>query len=213
MIQAHILVIDDNPAVLQSLRLVLKSAFSTVGAVSDPALIPAIIREGNVDVVVLDMNFGKGKMDGADGMFWLDRIKHHSQLGNPPSVVLITAFGDVSLAVESMKHGADDFIQKPWDNALLVRKITEAVQKRAEDVLRRKPTEAEEKQNLGPETNQSLEEPCRRSMESMSALADIERAHIKEIIAGHNGNIKAAAKALGISRSTLYNKMKRYGLI
>ncbi|MBR5964124.1 MAG: response regulator [Bacteroidaceae bacterium] len=213
MIQARVLIIDDNVAVLQSLRLVLKDSFSKVAAVSDPQLIPAIIREGNVDVVLLDMNFGKGKMDGADGIFWLNRIKRYSCLENPPSVVLITAFSGIDLAVNCMKQGADDFIQKPWDNAQLVQKVAEAVKKHREATLRQKSVSEEKEENRVQVNVGAKEEPTEKSLNTTSSLAEMEREHIREVIREHNGNIKAAAKALGISRSTLYSKMKRYGLV
>lgn len=207
MIQARVLIIDDNVAVLQSLRLVLKSSFSTVVAVSDPQLIPAIINKENMDVVLLDMNFGKGKMDGKDGLFWLDRIKHRSGLDHPPAVVLITAFGDISLAVDSLKQGGDDFIQKPWDNAVLIRKIMEAVEKRREKMneLRMRDEESGDRS----EEDSSLQS----SIPKASPLTDMEREHVRKVLAECGGNLSRTAKTLGISRSTLYGKMKRYGLI
>ena len=207
MIEARILIIDDNVAVLQSLRLVLKSSFSTVVAVSDPQLIPAIINKENVDVVLLDMNFGKGKIDGKDGLFWLDRIKHRSGIDRPPAVVLITAFGDISLAVDSLKQGGDDFIQKPWDNDVLIRKVTEAVEKRKEGMR----DLGMRKEELGgrSEGYSSLQS----STPKASPLTDMEREHVRKVLAECGGNLSRTAKTLGISRSTLYGKMKRYGLI
>jgi len=202
MIQARILIIDDNVAVLQSLRLVLKGAFSTVVAVNDPQLIPAIIKEENTDVVLLDMNFGRGKMDGKDGLFWLDRIKRRSGLERPPSVVLITAFGDIGLAVDSLKQGGDDFIQKPWDNADLIQKITEAVEKhRAASPL--PPTERKEGTSGNNEPSESPERP---------SLTDLEFEHIRKVLEECGGNLSAAAKKLGVSRGKLYRKMKSHGL-
>ena len=108
MTEAKIIVIDDNAAILKTLGIVLKGVFTTVITVGDPQLIPALIAAGDVDAVVLDMNFGAGKLDGKDGLFWLERIKQRSGLECPPAVVLITAFGDVPLAVDSLKQGADD---------------------------------------------------------------------------------------------------------
>ena len=211
MTQARILIIDDNVAVLQSLRLVLKGAFSTVVAVSDPQLIPAIIKEENIDVVLLDMNFGKGKMDGQDGLFWLDRIKHRSDLDDPPAVVLITAFGDIGLAVESLKQGGDDFIQKPWDNADLIQKITEALEKRREKKTL-SPSMVFAPPPTPPVTGES-NPPSREGLGGGSLpLTDLEREHIRKVMSECGGNMTMAAKALGISRTTLYSKLKRYGL-
>lgn len=97
-----LLIIDDNVAVRTSLRLLLSDHFDEIAAVGDPQLIPALLAPGNVDVILLDMNFDNQKLDGSDGLFWLSRIKDSP---DPPAVVLITAFGDVPLAVESMKRG------------------------------------------------------------------------------------------------------------
>ena len=111
-----ILIVDDNAAVRTTLKLVLGGEFEEVAAVGDPTLLPAILSRGNVDAVLLDMNFDNRKLDGSDGLFWLERIKSMAQA---PAVVLITAFGDVPLAVEAMKRGAEDFVTKPWENGEL----------------------------------------------------------------------------------------------
>ena len=197
MIPAKIIVIDDNEAVLTSLRLILKNEFSTVIAVADPRLIPALIREEDVDVVLLDMNFGKGKLDGKDGLFWLDRIKHRSDLVCPPSVVLITAFGDVELAVESLKQGADDFVQKPWDNDRLIQALKAAIEKH---------------RHPHPAASDTPASPVNPVAPAAPTLDELERQHIEQVLATCNHNIGVAAATLGISRQTLYNKMKRHGI-
>ena len=195
MKQAKILVIDDNAAVLTTLRMVLKSSFSTVVAVADPKLIPALISQGDVDAVLLDMNFGSDRLDGQDGLFWLDRIMCRSGLENPPAVVMITAFGDINLAVQSLKKGALDFIQKPWDNNDLITKLTEAIEKRNARVY--------EAQTAESVTTQS---------EPQSTLEDMELQAIKSALEQADLNLSVAAEKLGISRQTLYNKMKKYGI-
>lgn len=108
-----ILIIDDNRAVRVSLKLVLDSEFDSITAIGDPRLLPTLLAKGDFDAVLLDMNFDNSRLDGCDGLFWLARIK---EMPRPPAVILITAFGDISLAVEAMKRGADDFITKPWNN-------------------------------------------------------------------------------------------------
>ena len=198
MTDAKILVIDDNTAVLSTLKIVLKSVFRTVVAVSDPQLIPALISAGDVDAVLLDMNFGSDKLDGQDGLFWLDRIMSRSGLDNPPAVVMITAFGDVGLAVTSLKKGALDFIQKPWDNNDLIRKLQEAIAKR--DALY-----AEKQRN--PAAEETVEE------EAPSSLDEMEKLTIMRVLESSGRNLTTAAEKLGISRQTLYNKMKHHGIV
>ena len=206
MIQARILIIDDNAAVLQSLQLVLKSSFSKVAAVNEPNLIPAIIKDGNIDVVLLDMNFDAGRLDGKEGLFWLDYIKHQSGLQHPPAVVLITAFGDVALAVESLKKGADDFLQKPWDNAQLIRKIAEALEER------NRHTGTSQHPLVDPLTRGPVDPQEKVLTHELVDIKDVERAHIVRAMEENGGKIALAARALGISRQTLYRKMKQYGL-
>lgn len=198
MTDAKILVIDDNTAVLSTLKIVLKSVFKTVVAVSDPQLIPALISAGDVDAVLLDMNFGSDKLDGQDGLFWLDRIMSRSGLDNPPAVVMITAFGDVGLAVTSLKKGALDFIQKPWDNNDLIRKLQEAIAKR--DALY-----AEKQKNPAVAETEQQDAP--------SSLDEMEKLTIQRVLESSGRNLTTAAEKLGISRQTLYNKMKHHGIL
>ena len=198
MTDAKILVIDDNTAVLSTLKIVLKSVFRTVVTVGDPQLIPALISAGDVDAVLLDMNFGSDKLDGQDGLFWLDRIMNRSGLENPPAVVMITAFGDVGLAVTSLKKGALDFIQKPWDNNDLIKKLHEAIAKR--DALY-----AEKQRN--PAAEETVEE------EAPSSLDEMEKLTIQRVLESNGRNLTVTAEKLGISRQTLYNKMKHHGIL
>lgn len=177
----HIIAIDDNIALLQTLKVVLGAHFERVATISDPKMIQGILAGGNVDAVLLDMNFDNSKLDGSDGLFWLQRIKENK---NAPAVVLITAFGDINLAVESMKKGADDFITKPWDNDELIEKILTAIENR---VAKQAPNEAD-------------------------TLEEKERKQIVEVLAATENNVSRASKMLGISRRTLYNKMSKYGL-
>jgi DNA-binding NtrC family response regulator len=122
-----IIIVDDNETVLKALRVILSREFKAVLTVQVPTLLPALLREDDVDVILLDMNFGTGKQTGGEGLFWLDRIREH---GNPPEVVLLTAFGDIELAVASLKKGAFDFIVKPWENDKLVATVAAAWEKR-----------------------------------------------------------------------------------
>lgn len=203
MEKAKVLVIDDNEAVLTTLRLVLRSAFSTVVAVSNPQLIPALIREGDVDAVLLDMNFAPKVLDGQEGLFWLERILQRSQLDNPPAVVMITAFGDVELAVESLKRGADDFVQKPWDNEKLVGVLHDAIAKRRQRAI----AAADAASNVSAVTAEPTVDA-----NVADTLEEVEQRHIQRVLDECNHNLQETAARLGISRSTLYSKLKKWGL-
>lgn len=182
----HIIVVDDNVAILQTLRLILGSRFSKVATISNPQMIQGILSAGDVDVVLLDMNFAANSFDGGEGLFWLQRIKERK---NPPAVILMTAFGEIELAVESMKNGADDFITKPWNNEDLIRKILVAVEKRNIEKW---------------EQNEEIE--------PLPSLASVEKERIAATLKSVDRNITKAAELLGISRRTLYNKIEKYGL-
>lgn len=193
-----IAIIDDHPAVLQSLRLVLEGVFTSVVTAHSPLLLPSILSDGEVDAVVLDMNFDSRKLDGEEGLRWLRYIR---ALPTPPAVVLITAFGDISLAVRSLKEGAEDFITKPWDNDELVDKLLRAIDKRTQRM----------RQEQRMKEAARLEH--RREATRQMTLDEIERRHITEILDECGGNLSEAAVRLGISRQTLYNRLKKYGLI
>lgn len=147
-----IIIIDDNETVLKTLRVILSREFKTVLTVQIPTLLPALLREDDVDVVVLDMNFSTGKQTGGEGLFWLNRIRERR---NPPEVVLITAFGDIELAVASLKKGAADFVIKPWDNDKLVNTVIAAWEKRQSAATTVSPTlaSASNEQAVSNETN------------------------------------------------------------
>ncbi len=125
MEQAHILVIDDDTDVLHTLRIILKPHYTNIMLESDPAQIRFLLNQKRYDVILLDMNFNTGVTTGQEGLSWLKIIKET----NPEQqVVMITAYGDIKLAVEAMKLGAADFIVKPWENEKLLATVNLAVE-------------------------------------------------------------------------------------
>lgn len=123
--RGNILIVDDNKAIRTSLELLLPAFFERVSTLSSPNLLPAALREHpDIDVVLLDMNFHAGINNGNEGMYWLREIKKQKP---QVSVVLFTAYGDIELAVAAIKEGANDFIEKPWDNNKLVVTLQNAV--------------------------------------------------------------------------------------
>lgn len=198
MYDYHVVIIDDNRAVLQSLKLVLEDVFATVTTMMVPYSLPAILSGGKVDVVLLDMNFSAQKLDGQDGIKWLRYIKSQE---NPPAVVMITAFGDINLAVSSLKDGAEDFITKPWDNDELVEKLLGAIEKR-----RRQQSEIEKASET--ELLKEQQEATRQM-----TLEELEKFHIMDMMQECENNLTEVAKRLGIGRQSLYYKLKKYGVV
>lgn len=120
-----ILIVDDNKSVLISLELLLEREFEKIETISDPSKIFSILDESIIDLVILDMNFSVGLNTGNEGLFWLQRI-HEIKPELP--VIMLTAYGDIDLAVKSLKNGATDFVLKPWNNDNLIQKIRTALQ-------------------------------------------------------------------------------------
>ena len=108
---------------LASLELLLENEFSTVRTAANPNQITTLLTTTSIDIVILDMNFSAGINNGNEGLYWL---KHIHEIRPALPVVMLTAYGDVELAVKALKNGATDFLLKPWDNRTLVQKIKEA---------------------------------------------------------------------------------------
>ncbi len=138
----RVLVIDDNEDILTAVRLLLGGRGFEVTTATSPDALPALLREHGFDAILLDMNFQRDASSGKEGLHWLDRI-----LSSDPeaAVVMITAYGDVDLAVRAMKRGAFDFVTKPWQNEKLVATLEAAMRlRRTRQRLPRPAGEAEE---------------------------------------------------------------------
>lgn len=188
-----LLIVDDNASVRTTLKLVLASEYDSIAAVGDPTVIPALL-DTEPDVVLLDMNFGNMSLGTPAGMFWLKRIKEEP---SAPAVVVITAFGEVELAVEAMKAGAEDFVTKPWDNDDLKMRLRRAIEKNR-------------KARMTDETLRNAAELERRqALQDEMSLDEIKTAHVRDTVARCGGNLTVAAARLGINRQTLYNILKK----
>src|ERR1700676_5229474 len=113
----RILIADDQADVLEALRLLLKGEGFEIESATSPAGILAALENRDFDVVLMDLNYTRDTTSGQEGLDLLTRIQAIDP--NVP-VVVMTAWGSVDLAVEAMRRGARDFIQKPWDNARLM---------------------------------------------------------------------------------------------
>ena len=114
MDKPKLLVADDQPDVLTALRLLLKGEGFQTETVTSPAGVLKALEEEDFDALLMDLNYTRDTTSGKEGLDLLSRIQ--SMDGTLP-VVVMTAWGSVEVAVEAMRRGARDFIQKPWDNA------------------------------------------------------------------------------------------------
>lgn len=124
---ANILIVDDDRDVLETARMFLKQEFTSVDIEENPDKIPGYFDIKDYDVILLDMNFNKGVNDGEEGFHWLSEVL---KLDPEAIVILITAYGEIDLAVKAMKLGATDFVLKPWKNQKLLATIISAIKHR-----------------------------------------------------------------------------------
>src|SRR4030095_8110890 len=117
MMMPRILVADDQADVLAALRLLLKAERFAIETASSPAGVLKAVDSQDLDVVLMDLNYARDTTSGNEGLDLLTKIQAKD---STLPIVVMTAWGSVDLAVEAMRRGARDFIQKPWDNARLL---------------------------------------------------------------------------------------------
>src|SRR5262245_38112277 len=110
---ARLLVADDQPDVIESLRLLLKGEGYQIDAASSPAGILAALDASEFDALLVDLSYARDTPSGKEGLDLLSRIR---ALDETLPVVVMSAWGSVEVAVEAMRRGARDFVQKPWEN-------------------------------------------------------------------------------------------------
>jgi DNA-binding NtrC family response regulator len=119
-----VVIVDDDADVLRAARLALASVFPSIRALRVPTELEGALHSGPVDAILMDMNFLPGRQSGEEGLQWLQQLQSFDR---DMSVVLMTAYGDVPVAVEALKRGATDFVLKPWQNEKLVATMSAAV--------------------------------------------------------------------------------------
>jgi two-component system response regulator HydG len=124
--KATVLIVDDDPDVLTAVKLLLKTEAQEVITEKNPENLNWLLQRNQVDLVLLDMNFNSAINTGNEGLYWLRKVKEWKP---NVCVIMITAYGDIDLAVRSLKEGANDFIVKPWHNEKLIDTIKELLDK------------------------------------------------------------------------------------
>ena len=125
--KATVLIVDDDPDVLTAVKLLLKTETHEIITEKNPENLNSLLQRNQVDLVLLDMNFNSAINTGNEGIYWLRKIKEWK-----PNicVIMITAYGDIDLAVRSLKEGANDFVVKPWHNEKLIDTIKALLDKK-----------------------------------------------------------------------------------
>lgn len=119
-----ILVVDDNDYVLKTINQLLKYECESITAIRNPNQLIGHLKIESYDVILLDMNFSAGINSGNEGLYWLNEILNTNK---DAIVIMITAYGDIELAVKAIKKGATDFITKPWDAGKFIATIGNAI--------------------------------------------------------------------------------------
>ncbi len=200
----RILIADDQADVLAALSLLLKGERYQIQSASSPEGVLRSIETHEFDVVLIDLNYARDTTSGSEGLDLLSRIRAADQ--NLP-VVVMTAWGSVDLAVEAMRRGARDFIQKPWDNARLLAVLRTQVEL-AEALRRGRRLEAEN-MALRDESSSELPQIVAESPVMKSVLNLVERigpADANVLITGENGTGKEVITRLLHSISSRRSK-------
>ncbi len=183
-----ILIVDDDEDVLTAARLFLKQRSVMVHSERDPAALPGLLRNETYDIILLDMNFTRDVSSGTEGFLWLDRIL---EIDPSSVVVLITAYGDVEMAVRAIKAGAADFVLKPWQNERLLATLMAAM------AIRRSRLEVEHlrsrQQLLSSDLDQGFQEfiGSSRAMQGVfGTIQKVARTDANVLILGENGTGK-----------------------
>ena len=186
--KSSILILDDNKSVLTALEMLLQTEFEEVYCLNNPNRLLSEIKQHNVDIVLLDMNFKAGINNGNEGIFWLSEIQKYDPT---ISVVMITAYGDIELAVKAVKEGAFDFILKPWDNNKLISTLHAAMKLRKskiENVSLKKTTKT-----LKQELKQNTQSIIGQSTSMKKVLEMVRKVAVTDaniFICGENGTGK-----------------------
>lgn len=187
----NVLIVDDNPHILSSLPALLSPHFNIIKTLDGPYNLLTVLDQEHFDIIMLDMNFASGASKGEEGLKCLqDILQHH-----PKALVVLLAGSEcVDLAMKGVQEGAADFIMKPWNPEKLLLNLRFLLRLHyLEDELKR----------LMPRSGQ------KGRAETLN-LQEVEKQCIQKAIYAYDGNMSHAAKQLGITRATLYAKIKKY---
>src|SRR5215472_9321345 len=211
---ARVLVADDQRDVLEALRLLLKSEGIESETVSSPAAVISALDRKDYDAVLIDLNYARDTTSGAEGLDLLTRLR---DIDESLPVIVMTAWGTVDLAVEAMRRGARDFVQKPWENARLLTTLRSQIAL-GRALRRGQRLEAENRiLRLDGQPQMIAESPAMRPI--LDVIARVGPSSANVLITGENGTGKGmVARALvtlnaggiseGVFESELFGHVK-----
>ena len=180
-----VLIADDQRDVLEALRLLLKAEGWKIEDATSPAKVLALVAEQEFDVALIDLNYARDTTSGKEGLELMSKI---TELDNSLPIVVMTAWGSVDVAVEAMRRGARDFIQKPWENARLLSILkTQAELSRA---LRQGQRLAAENEMLRAEKGPTMIAEAPAMQPVLEMIARVAPSDANVLITGENGTGK-----------------------
>jgi DNA-binding NtrC family response regulator len=187
----RVLVADDQPGVLEALRLLLKGEGFRIETVGSPRAVVEALQAREFDVLLMDLNYARDTTSGQEGLDLLARVP---ALDTTLPVVVMTAWASVELAVEAMRRGARDFVQKPWDDARLL-SILRTQAELARALRRGQRLEAENRLLRGEGPVLIAESPAMRPV--LELIARVGPSDANVLVTGENGSGKGSvAQAL-----------------
>lgn len=192
---AKILIVDDDEDVLLAARLLLKQFTPNVHTEKNPERLPTLMQNENYDVILLDMNYTRDLSSGTEGFFWLNKILKTDPMA---VVILITAYGDVEMAVRAIKEGATDFVLKPWQNEKLLATLSASLS------LRQSRIETQQLRLRDRQLQQDLDQPFQDFIGQSAAMKQVfitiqkvAQTDANVLVLGENGTGKElVARAL-----------------
>lgn len=188
MLEAKILVVDDNKSVLSALEILLQFEYRIVKTISNPNQISSFPNLVDFDIVLLDMNFSAGVNTGNEGLYWLREIRKKAP---QISVIMMTAYGAVDLAVKALKEGATDFILKPWNNDKLLATVKSAyeLRKSRKEVNKLKQKENNLKQYINDNKNNIIGNSATLNA-VLKLVGKVAKTDVNVLVTGENGTGK-----------------------
>jgi FixJ family two-component response regulator len=190
-----ILVVDDDADVLLTAQMALGQHFFEVILLEQPVQIPEYLNSNNIDLVLLDMNFSPGLTSGAEGIRWLRKIR---ALDPFVPIVMNTAFGDIDIAVQAMKFGANDFLVKPWTRHKLLATIKANLESRP----------SRRKDSIQMDDERDLPEDPALTDGDKDRFPMMVREILNQHIAEPEYSVDHLAIELNLSRSQVFRKVR-----
>jgi DNA-binding NtrC family response regulator len=202
---AKILAVDDDQDVLVAVKMLLRPEVKEIVTEKNPEKILSLLAQNQFDLILLDMNYKSSLNTGNEGIFWLRKIR---EINKTVAVIMITAYGDIDLAVRSVKEGANDFVLKPWRNERLLETIAMSIE--SGGVPQSAMSKKDSKSGMPPDSKLTAQSSLLGSSEAMQdVLYKIEKIAPTDaniLILGENGTGKTEVAKLIHQKSLRHQK-------